>query len=602
MPVLGSTSGQTGRIIPELLVPREDESVLEAERELALYLSRQSGNAGPSLEEPGTTCGRLAQELQSSRGLQPCNGNLSWKEREHIVSEVQHLGQRILSHDALIEQLWRELATVPAEQSSLAAENKRLETEAAESEAELERLLMEQRALSAEAVECRRLVQGLQQERKVLVARVGEAQRSEASAREGNKITQLALVAERSHGAELHKSYEGEIARRETALQAAEARAAVAAQHLQQLKDGHSAAGTEAAAVAREAAAEAEALRLQRQKLEAKLLEEEELLKAATMHDQSLAVELATAREELEAMELATQSLALEVTESEQRTDATERKARGIARELLQTSEVVKQLRKDVAAAQGMRSDLRAARIQEGELEQAWRKCKQEQDHPNAADGTRFSSAGADVTSVSLFASQSRAHAMLNTIPPPASSAGAELRELRASQERAANTALRTAWETEVKEHQETAAELSATEAEWAASQMWLKRLVAVTQRWRDELASSMGKPLAAGAGPGARELLEPAASDALPVPPHASDFSSDATLPRAVQQLIDCVQALSIESMRRLDAARCSPQLASTSNPASAREMEGRAAAGELATNSPTSLLVPGVDNIAAG
>jgi len=573
-----SAQQQGRRIVPELIFAAEDEGVLEAERELALYLSRQpgpsqgffsGGSRRTHQEPPGDVS--LRSGRPRAQGVAPppqqvqhasSSSTSRQGDTDRLAAEVQHLGQMVLEQDSMIQALWAELSATPAEdQSALQQENAQLETEAAESEAQLEKLRAEQRSLSAEAVECRRIVQGLQQEREILLARVSEAQRNEASARDATKVIQMALAAERTQGDQQHRAGDVELSQREKALAEAEARAQIAAKQLEKLRaQGTLAEGAEAEAVARAAAAEAEKWSLERQRLEARLLQEEEGILRAAKHDRDLSVELATAREEVQAMELATQALALEVTESEQKTEATERKAKSVARELLQTSEAVAQLRQDVAAGQGLQADLQAAEQEESELEEAVRSRSEEL--------LKRAAAGA-VSSESHLPSYSAAHetgdgaaglraqAALNGMdPPPISAAGAELRGLRASQERAAHSALRAAWETEVKEHEATSAELRSLEAEWAANREWLLRLTTVTHRWREELLTGMGS--AAGGSSSATgtsaqaEVVRP-----LPVPPATAAFAADVSFPAAVQQLIDCVETLAVESMRRLDMAR---------------------------------------------
>ena len=117
----------------------------------------------------------------------------------------------------------------------------------------------------------------------------------------------------------------------------------------------------------------------------------------------------------------------------------------------------------------------------------------------------------------------------------PGAAAEAELRHLRASQERAVNEALRTAWEEEVRERRETEAKLRAVEATWLPLREWLVKLTAVAHRGRAGLLAA-----SPGLAPGA-----------VPAPPTEAAWCQDSQLPDVARALCDCLEALSAESLR---------------------------------------------------
>eukprot|EP00933_Yihiella_yeosuensis_P064186 TRINITY_DN6753_c0_g8_i1.p1 TRINITY_DN6753_c0_g8~~TRINITY_DN6753_c0_g8_i1.p1 ORF type:complete len:226 (-),score=50.13 TRINITY_DN6753_c0_g8_i1:56-706(-) len=126
-------------------------------------------------------------------------------------------------------------------------------------------------------------------------------------------------------------------------------------------------------------------------------------------------------------------------------------------------------------------------------------------------------------------------------LPPPLTAAEAELRELRSSQERAVNEALRSAWESEARERRETDAKLEALNADWLPLRERLIQLSRMAHRCREELV--------AGAVSERRATL--------PLAPEEDSWLEEHRVPSAARALGNCLEAISKEVAAQVSAVK---------------------------------------------
>lgn len=364
----------------------------------------------------------------------------------------------------------------------------------------------------------------------------------EGSALGARDIAERALDLERLRGEEWARSLEAAAEQSGRRAAAADAEASAAARELARLEAGNAAAGAEAVAVARLAAADAERRRGQTTRLEANLEEVRCQQRVESAREREANRELAQVRAEAAACEASAAALEEELAGSERLLGETERKALGVARELLDTSQAIARLRAEAAAQRGLRQELEEAHRERGLLEQrlaaVTRRASAGTAHATSATLARPASPTADMEPSTVSAGSAAGA----STAPASTPAQAELRLLRASQERAVNEALRAAWEAEVRNRRATEARLEALEANWLPLREWLVRLTAAAHRWRaDFFASSPGGVLPA----------------MVPPPPAEPAWRQEAQLPDAARALCDCLEALAVEVARGLAEAR---------------------------------------------
>mmetsp|Transcript_3920 Transcript_3920/g.10019 ORF Transcript_3920/g.10019 Transcript_3920/m.10019 type:complete len:555 (-) Transcript_3920:313-1977(-) len=476
-------------------------------------------------------------------GRVPCDSSFT----DLLTSQVYALGEAVLQHDHELRELRQEITSAPAELSVFTEENAILAGQAQEGLEEAAALSAAQASLASEAEKHRQRVQDLQAERDTLQARVAIAEQLVAKARNSSDWTSRALDVERCKSKDWERDFEAESEQRHRRVVDAEASAAAAARNLARMEADLAASRVELSTASLVSAAETERRQQQEVGLEESIGEAHERRRALASRERELGEELRQERAEELALQHASDVLSTELVESERVGEETERKALSVARELLETSQSMARLRSEVAAQRSLDRELEDAQREEGVLEQQLAKAEMvAASHLKSSRCT--GSSGRDTRpesrdGVSQPDGTAAWAAPVAAAESAAQSAQTELREMRASQERALTEALRAAWEAEARDHRATELELEAAEAQWLPLREWIVRLAAVTQRGSNDLVAPRCGVAAQQLGCATR--LHNAAS------------LNCAQLADALAALCDSVEELSAESARRLELSR---------------------------------------------
>jgi len=469
------------------------------------------------------------------------------------VLELADLAER---HGAEIRDLRREFwskCVAAPDLAALAGENQALAQRACQA-AERVAVYRTDSTMLAKALDTdRRWSEELRAERRGLLEKIGGLERSESEAQIAHEAAESEVEVERYRFKERAIGQESKLEALSDRAEAAERRWAAAEAAAARLDAREVEVETHAAAESRAAILDAERRWHSAEELEAKLCEEESRRAAAdcaggvggaggaAARRARLNAEAEEARSRVSEVRAAESMLVARLAQSQKRGEETERKAMDVARELVDSSQSIAWLRAELEAQHSMR----------GELEEAQRRCGWLRQRLQT---TQVQCEDLDAGRVGQGNG--------NAGQPGPTAAEEQLEQLHAGRTRAANEALRAAWEAEARDHRVAREKLEALRKCMQPVQQHLVRLAEAARHWRHGLLRTrrpppdcLGPLALAGDGDrggGAIAALE----DALPQPPAELALDDEERVPDAARALCVCVEALAGESARQLAEA----------------------------------------------
>lgn len=487
-----------------------------------------------------------------------------------ILPQVWELHELVELREAEIHTLQNELQCAPVtspEFVAMTGENSALSRRVRDSVARVAVLRTENAALTWSVDADRERAQELRMERRKLLERIGSIEREEVEALNIRDKTESQLEAERQQTRE-------QVFGHESALEALTDHAETAERHWStaeaavvqlQLKEAQS--EVDAAAESRASLLEVERGRQRMLELDAQLSKENAGAEMVDINLQHAAVGAQLAEVCLQTSELrgAESVLAARLAASRHRGEETERKAMSVARELVDSSQAIAWLHKEISAQREVRLELQETERRVASLKKHLQEPEQEAIPGEAGHAAENGSQG--------FCTREPVQAARPHVAPAIAvgvlamvAAQAELNEIRTGQVHAVNEALREAWEAEAREHRVVQRRLHTLETCMRPVQQQLLRLTEIARLWREDLLRS--RPVAerrtsAANGKADRGGGSGIAETELPSPPSELCWDDEGRRPEAVKALCACVEVLAAETSHRLAEVDSSRRLA---------------------------------------